>query len=82
MDKKKMKEMSMGGVFGILLSILLILTALVIFEPAQAADKVITVYAMGDYSGPYGGITTPGLAAHRDVMKYWEKNNLIPGAKY
>jgi ABC-type branched-subunit amino acid transport system substrate-binding protein len=82
MVKKKMKEKSMGGVFGILLSILLILTALVIFEPAQAADKVITIYAMGDYSGPYGGITTPGLAAHRDVIKYWEKNNLIPGAKY
>jgi len=82
MDKKKMKEKSMVGVFNILLSILLILTALVIFEPAQAADKVITIYAMGDYSGPYGGITTPGLAAHRDVLKYWEKNNLIPGAKY
>ncbi len=82
MVKKKMKEKSMGGVFGILVSILLILTALVIFEPAQAADKVITIYAMGDYSGPYGGITTPGLAAHRDVIKYWEKNNLIPGAKY
>ena len=49
---------------------------------AQAADKVITIYAMGDYSGPYGGLTTPGLAAHRDVIKYWEKNNLIPGAKY
>jgi len=48
---------------------------------AQAA-KVITIYAMGDYSGPYGGLTTPGLAAHRDVIKYWEKNNLIPGAKY
>jgi len=77
-----MKEKSMVGVFNILLSILLILTALVIFEPAQAADKVITIYAMGDYSGPYGGITTPGLAAHRDVLKYWEKNNLIPGAKY
>jgi ABC-type branched-subunit amino acid transport system substrate-binding protein len=82
MVKKKMKEKSMVGVFGILLSILLTLTALVIFEPAQAADKVITIYAMGDYSGPYGGITTPGLAAHRDVLKYWEKNNLIPGAKY
>jgi ABC-type branched-subunit amino acid transport system substrate-binding protein len=47
-----------------------------------ATGKVITIYAMGDYSGPYGGITTPGLAAHRDVIKYWEKNNLIPGAKY
>jgi ABC-type branched-subunit amino acid transport system substrate-binding protein len=50
---------------------------------AKAADKkVITIYAMGDYSGPYGGITTPGLAATRDIMKYWEANNLIPGAKY
>jgi ABC-type branched-subunit amino acid transport system substrate-binding protein len=50
---------------------------------AKAAEnKVITLYAMGDYSGPYGGLTTPGLAATRDVMKYWEEKNLIPGAKY
>ncbi|MEJ2716666.1 MAG: hypothetical protein P8182_05935, partial [Deltaproteobacteria bacterium] len=46
-----------------------------------AENKVITIYAMGDYSGPYGGLTTPGLAATRDVMKYWQDNNLIPGAK-
>jgi ABC-type branched-subunit amino acid transport system substrate-binding protein len=52
-------------------------------EAVQAAGKkVVTIYAMGDYSGPYGGITTPGLGAHRDVMRYWEKNNIIPGAKY
>jgi ABC-type branched-subunit amino acid transport system substrate-binding protein len=82
MDKKKMNEMSGCGVFSIFLSILLIFAALVVHAPAEAADKVITIYAMGDYSGPYGGITTPGLPAHRDVMKYWEKNNLIPGAKY
>jgi ABC-type branched-subunit amino acid transport system substrate-binding protein len=53
------------------------------FGAAQAdQDKTITIYAMGDYSGPYGGITTPGLAAHRDVIKYWQDHNLIPGAKY
>jgi len=82
MDKEKVKEMSVGRVFSIFLSIFLVSTALVAYGPAQAADKVITIYAMGDYSGPYGGLTTPGLTAHRDVMKYWEKNNLIPGAKY
>jgi ABC-type branched-subunit amino acid transport system substrate-binding protein len=82
MDKKEVKEMSTGGFFCILLSMLLILMVLITYQSAQAVEKVITIYAMGDYSGPYGGITTPGLAAHRDVMKYWGKNNLIPGAKY
>ena len=83
MDKKRTKKTSVGGFFEIiLLSIFLILVALVTYQPAQAAEKVITIYAMGDYSGPYGGLTTPGLVAHRDVMKHWQKNNLIPGAKY
>ncbi len=82
MDKKKVKEMSVGGFLGILLSILLFLTVLMTYGSAQAAEKVITIYAMGDYSGVMAGITPPGLGAHRDVMKYWEKNNLIPGATY
>lgn len=82
MERKKMEEMSVGGLLKVILILILILSVLMVYESAQAADKVIRIYAMGDYSGPYGGITTPGLAAHRDVMKYWEKNNLIPGAKY
>ncbi len=79
MDKKKSVSRTCIAVF----ATTLILAALWTYERTEAAgDRVITIYAMGDYSGAYGGLTTPGLASHRDVMKYWEKNNLIPGAKY
>ena len=68
---------------GLILIVAVMILVPASYETAQAAqDKVITIYAAGDYSGPYGGITTPGMAAHRDVMKYWKEKNLIPGAKY
>lgn len=83
MEKRKRNFTEGSAVFSFIFATVLILLALGTYERVQAATApVITIYAMGDYSGPYGGITTPGLAAHRDVMKYWEKNNLIPGAKY
>jgi ABC-type branched-subunit amino acid transport system substrate-binding protein len=76
-----MKRVPLLFGFGLLMAVLMVTFG--IFEAAHAGpNKTITIYAMGDYSGPYGGITTPGLAAHRDVMKHWEKNKLIPGAKY
>lgn len=83
MEKRK-KNLSKVPLFlGLILVITILFLIPMLHEAVQAAGKkVVTIYVMGDYSGPYGGITTPGLGAHRDVMKYWEKNNLIPGAKY
>lgn len=83
MAKGKKIFSMLGGAFALILAVAaMVLTPWLCEEVQAAQDKVITIYAMGDYSGPYGGITTPGIAAHRDVINYWEKYNLIPGAKY
>ncbi len=82
MDKEKVKGNKYGWLICVMLGIILFFTVMMTYGSVQAAEKIITIFAMGDYSGAYGGLTTPGLAAHRDVIKYWEKNNLIPGAKY
>lgn len=83
MAKKSKALATQSRNFVLILAVSVMLLIPMSYETAQASqDKVITIYAAGDYSGPYGGLTTPGMAAHRDVMKYWKEKNLIPGAKY
>ena len=59
MGKKSKALATKSRNFFLFLAVAVMIILSASYETAQAAkDKVITIYAAGDYSGPYGGITT------------------------